>query len=112
MYFKLDNKSKIVSLILIISLKYPSLVKKYLIILQIKVIRASEKYLGFVQQICNEMEISALKRGTGIAKRSAIILRKKIWRERQLLLLIKRIFGMDFAILNHGNLESMQPIQG
>lgn len=46
--------------------------------LQITVINASEKHLGFAQQICNEMEISSLKRGTGIAKRSPAYIQEKI----------------------------------
>lgn len=46
--------------------------------LQITVINASEKHLEFAQQICNEMEISSLKRGTGIAKRSPAYIQEKI----------------------------------
>lgn len=45
---------------------------------QITVINASEKHLEFAQQICNEMEISSLKRGTGIAKRSSAYIQEKI----------------------------------
>jgi hypothetical protein len=59
-------------------LKYHTFAEKYLKMLQITVINASEKHLGFAQQICNEMEISSLKRGTGIAKRSPAYIEEKI----------------------------------
>ena len=39
---------------------------------------SSEKHLVYVEEIRNEMEDSAKKRGTGIAKRSSEYLSKKI----------------------------------
>ena len=39
---------------------------------------SSEKHLVYVEEIRNEMEDSAKKRGTGIAKRSSEYLGKKI----------------------------------
>lgn len=39
---------------------------------------ATKEHLGYAEQICKEMELSSLKRGTGIAKRSVEYIQEKI----------------------------------
>lgn len=52
--------------------------KNYLQMSTFTVCIASDKHLEFAQQICKEMEVSSLKRGTGIAKRSEAYIREKM----------------------------------
>lgn len=53
----------------------------------VKVLVASDDHIRFAQQICDEMQNSAKVRGTGIAKRSADYLIKKIKEEKAVIAL-------------------------
>ena len=46
--------------------------------MEFKVLNANSSHVGFAQQICDEMALSAQKRGTGIAKRTPAQIVKKI----------------------------------
>lgn len=46
--------------------------------LKFEVFVTTETHTGYAEQICEEMELSSQKRGTGIAKRSAIYIAEKI----------------------------------
>lgn len=52
--------------------------KKYLKMSLFTVIVADENHLEYASQICKEMEVSSLKRGTGIAKRSEAYIQEKM----------------------------------
>ena len=71
---------------------------------------SSEKHLVYVEEIRNEMEDSAKKRGTGIAKRSSEYLGKKISDGNSIIAIDEDGTWAGFCYIETWTTENMSPI--
>jgi len=60
---------------------------------------ASEKHCTFAEEICKEIEESAKIRGTGIAKRSPVYIRKKMYEGKAVIALDEKLHFAGFSYI-------------